>query len=119
LNIDEDKRMLKRFFFWGIFKNLDIIKRKLNVIPSYFIDGYLEGIKEIKGKICSFENLSNKEFLQLLGKLALIEKDFYILSICGAKDVKKNKLFVCYYYIPIRNREKDLRNFIKLKKRGY
>ena len=89
-----------KFFFWGIFRNKEVIKKRLGVYPDVFVDA---NYGERKGKLAIF-NLDEEELLKLYGRLAIIEQENYILHFgyINKPDEVKNisewsKLFIAVY----------------------
>jgi len=101
-----------RIFFWGIFKDKEMIERRIGIVPNDFLDATFIGqdgtIKLIlKGKLAIWKNLPSEVYYQILGKLALVEKDFYVLSKGFA--IVNGERHVCYVYYPA---ERDLYRMI-------
>jgi len=83
----------KKFFFWGIFKRLETIQLTLGFTPKRF---FTFKLGERRGVIADFSNLSDREFMILLGRLALVEIRHYTLGTTYSE--KEGRLFL---YIPI------------------
>lgn len=84
----------KKFFFWGIFKSKKTIISFLDGVEPISFKKHTLG--KVQGMIADFSNLSNDEFITVLGKLALIEHD-YNLCICV---LSFDRLEYAYIYVP-------------------
>jgi len=69
--------LLKTFFFWGRNKNKKTLIERLGVKPRKFIDARFG---KLEGKLADYSNLSDEEFIVVLGKLASIEWCYYTLN---------------------------------------
>lgn len=75
-----DLDVVKRFFFWGIFRSRKRLTNYVGYKPSLFIDGTLDvGGETVRGKIVEFD-VPDDIFYIILGRLAIIESEHYVLS---------------------------------------
>ena len=90
--------MLKKFFFWGRNKNKHSLINRLGVEPKRILDATF-GI--LKGKLVDYENLSDKEFITVLGKLANIEWCYYTLNKVNVYVPSKKRWYYVWIYVEL------------------
>jgi len=93
--------MLKQFFFWGIFTNLNTVRGYFKVEPKRFLDASYksEDFSRPNGKFVDYSHLPDDEFYRVLGILAWIETGYKLHTItCILEDGSKEEAWV---YIPL------------------
>jgi len=88
----------KAFFFWGRNRSKELLIERVKEVPIRFIDARYG---KLTGKLADFSNLSDEEFLMVLGRLACIEWCYYTLNkISVVTDEKKYDYAWIYVEIP-------------------
>lgn len=101
-------RVPKRMFFWGRFTDEHTLLDYLQKKPKSFRNAIFG---KLKGKLADYTNLTDEEFLLLLGKLAIRERLWYV--VIDVHVISDNNQFHALMYTEVShkhvsNREREM-----------